>query len=477
MISQDGEVEVDDSYRSNQLATTPIDVAGDYWLRLVGAEGVLADYRFGVEFAVDDLAEGEAQPQLTPFDVTQPWVNGTQAIEIWDSNHRLYQLLVSDSAPTVTVLSPNGGENVAANGTLNVAWSGNDADGDVLSYAVYYSVDNGTTWTTLAAATHSTQISVPVATLPGSASAMIEVRASDSVNVGSDRSNAAFVVAAKRPLWATIIAPAGGEQLVQSQLQTLVGTGYDLEDGELAGSHLAWHSDQVGDLGSGDLLTVTLPVGVHQLTLVATDSSNLTTSTSITVEVLADFDGDGLADAYEAQYGELAFWNPDDAGQDPDNDGLTSRSEEAWGTDPGNADSDGDGVKDGDEAAAGSLPMDATSKPQAARVMASAEELSFAMAAGGSNPTSTELLLLSSAPTEVNWTASVTGPWLKVDVASGQTPDEVVVSVNGAGLGVGVYSGQIVFTGGASPWTIPVTLTVASSAGPSLKTRLPVVSR
>jgi hypothetical protein len=476
MIGQDGEVTVSDSYRSSSLAPTPIAPAGNYWLRLMGASGVLADYRFDVQFEVGDLPEGEGQPTVTTFEVIQPWVNGTTSVEIWDSSHRLYQLPVSDSAPTVTVVSPNGGENVAADGTLIVQWSGSDADGDDLSYRVYYSPDGGTSWMPLAAATSATQLAVPAATLAGSNNALIEVQVSDGVNVGSDRSNAKFQVAGKGPLWATITAPVAGEQLVQSVRQTLVGDAYDLEDGPLTGDHLAWFSDQLGALGTGDGLTVTLPAGVHVLTLVATDSANLTVSSSITVEVLADFDMDGLADAYEEQYGELAWWNPDDAGEDPDGDGLTSRSEGAWGTDPGDADSDGDGVNDGDEAAAGSLPNDPNSKPKPARVMASAEELSFAMAAGGANPASVTLLLISSLPTtNIGWSASVNGAWLKVDVASGDTPAEVTVSVNGAGLPVGVHQGQITFQGGASPWTIPVTLRVADPSAPQMRLSLPTI--
>ena len=86
------------------------------------------------------------------------------------------------------------------------------------------------------------------------------------------------------------------------------------KDGPLPSNRLAWFSDQVGSLGIGEAVTVSLPVGIHVLTLVANDSAFLTTSTSITVEVLADFDGDGLADAYEEQYGELAWWNAEDAG-------------------------------------------------------------------------------------------------------------------------------------------------------------------
>jgi hypothetical protein len=134
-------------------------------------------------------------------------------------------------------------------------------------------------------------------------------------------------------------------------------------------------------------------------TLVVTDSANLTASSAITFEVLADFDGDGLADVYEEQYGELAWWNPDDAGADPDSDGLTSRSEADWGTDPGDADSDGDGAKDGDEAAAGSLPNDANSVPQEARVLASEENLSLATAAGGAAPFTIPVTLTVADPT------------------------------------------------------------------------------
>jgi ligand-binding sensor domain-containing protein len=476
LIGQDGEVEITSSYRSTQLPTTPLDPAGNYWLRLVGDDGILANYRFDVEFEVEDLAEGEAQPQMAPFEVTQPWVNGTVRIEIWDSSHRLYQLAVSAAAPSVTVQSPNGGENVAANGTLSVQWSGSDADGDTLTYAVYYSPDNGTSWLTLAAATSETEITVPAASLPGSGSALVSVTATDGVNVGSDRSNAIFQVAGKGPQWVAIVAPTAAQEVVQSQRQTLVGTAYDLEDGQLAGSQLSWYSDQVGALGTGETLSVTLPVGVHQLTLVAKDSANMTVSRSITISVLDDFDGDGLADAYEEQYGELAWWNPDDAGEDPDGDGLTSRSEAAWGTDPGDADSDGDGVSDGDEAAAGSLPNDPSSKPQAARVLASAQELHFAMARGGANPAATTLLLMSSTPAETSWSAQTQGSWLTVDVKGGETPTEVTVSVNGAGLPVGVHQGEIVFSGGAEPWTIPVTLIVADPSAPSMKLRLPMLA-
>jgi len=58
----------------------------------------------------------------------------------------------------------------------------------------------------------------------------------------------------------------------------------------------------------------------------------------------ADSDGDSLPDAWESQYGTQV--NIPDAGDDPDDDGLTNYQEYMWGTDPLNPDTDGDGILD-----------------------------------------------------------------------------------------------------------------------------------
>ncbi|MGD9612820.1 MAG: LamG-like jellyroll fold domain-containing protein, partial [Kiritimatiellia bacterium] len=73
-----------------------------------------------------------------------------------------------------------------------------------------------------------------------------------------------------------------------------------------------------------------------------------------------DTDGDGLPDAWEVAGGldPLA----DDAGEDPDGDGLTNEEEFGQGTDPLNADPDGDGLDDYAETIVyGTDPFDADS--------------------------------------------------------------------------------------------------------------------
>ena len=70
----------------------------------------------------------------------------------------------------------------------------------------------------------------------------------------------------------------------------------------------------------------------------------------------ADTDGDGMPDGWEVAHGLNPLVN--DAALDPDNDGLTNLQEYQYGTDPQDADTDDDGLSDGWEVAHGTDPLD-----------------------------------------------------------------------------------------------------------------------
>jgi len=101
----------------------------------------------------------------------------------------------------------------------------------------------------------------------------------------------------------------------------------------------------------------------------------------------------------------------------------------------------------------------------AGTLAAAPNSLSFLQAQGGNAPPAQTINVTSSGGA-LNYTALAStsvGSWLTVTPASAATPGALTVSVNGAGLAPGNYSGTVTVTSvGASnsPLNIPVTLTV-----------------
>lgn len=76
-----------------------------------------------------------------------------------------------------------------------------------------------------------------------------------------------------------------------------------------------------------------------------------------------DSDGDGLPDQWEIDHG-LDPNDPNDAAEDPDEDGLDNLDEHKYKTDPNDPDTDGDGYTDGEEVDAGTDPLRADDHPE-----------------------------------------------------------------------------------------------------------------
>ena len=69
-----------------------------------------------------------------------------------------------------------------------------------------------------------------------------------------------------------------------------------------------------------------------------------------------DDDGDGMPSVWELQYGLNPF-DPSDANQDPDKEGLINLDEYRYGTNPFNNDTDGGGATDKEEVDKGTNPV------------------------------------------------------------------------------------------------------------------------
>lgn len=92
-------------------------------------------------------------------------------------------------------------------------------------------------------------------------------------------------------------------------------------------------------------------IGEYVVTLTVSDEAGNIGTDTMTVEVvhsMDDFDGDGIPNEWEEEYG-LDPWDPSDADSDDDDDGLDNLEEYEKETDPNNPDTDGDGIDDGED--------------------------------------------------------------------------------------------------------------------------------
>jgi hypothetical protein len=94
--------------------------------------------------------------------------------------------------------------------------------------------------------------------------------------------------------------------------------------------------------------------------------------------------------------------------------------------------------------------------------------LSFAYQTGGAAPPQTiQVSVPGGGSAPFGASAFSLGNWLSVSPSQGTAPAVLTVSVSLATLPAGVYSGQIMAGSGASPVSIPVTLTVTAAVPPA----------
>ena len=139
---------------------------GEYAFDLRAGTTVLAQKNFAISFRSEYAghsgtpAEGTALGEPPPFppepspqaDVTfiMPWVAGADTVALVQNGQVLDQRRISANAPTVKITSPTGAATWPAGSTQTITWTGNDADGDALTYSLLYSNDGGANWVILA---------------------------------------------------------------------------------------------------------------------------------------------------------------------------------------------------------------------------------------------------------------------------------------------------------------------------------------
>jgi hypothetical protein len=129
-------------------------------------------------------------------------VNLVTSVAIADIQDHLTPSTGADTTPpTVTVLAPNGAENLTANTATIIQWTAADADSGVASINISLSLDNGATFDPIAVGLPNTGSHLWYPANRPTADAIIRVEATDnSFNAAHDDSNAVFA----------IVSPEGG---------------------------------------------------------------------------------------------------------------------------------------------------------------------------------------------------------------------------------------------------------------------------
>jgi hypothetical protein len=303
-----------------------------------------------------------------------PYVPGTAKVEIVSSGNVLASLSAGPGAPTVTILSPNGGE-VLNGATINVNWTASDPDGDPLTFNLQYSPDGGQTWEMVAQGLSGAGVTLEAVNVISGDQALFRLWASDGINTANDVMDAPAVVPNRAPI-IEILEPGGPITLLVGQTLNLEGMAYDIDTGNMVDEQLTWTSNLSGQIGNGAQVSLAdLNPGVHTITFRAEDGLGGVASQTVQVTIVNDpallpLVADGLLVAP----GLLLF-----------------------------------------EPGAGLI-----------------EEQLYVENQNGLN--------------SIAWIAVTSVSWLKLEVASGQTPAEFTISLDATNLPVGKNNATITFT-------------------------------
>jgi uncharacterized membrane protein len=148
---------------------------------------------------VASIGDGGLWGHYVPESSTIP-DNHTMALYHSDNRQLLVntiEWLTANRAPIVTVTDPNGGETIA--GLYNITWTADDYDDDSLTFDLYYSVDNGSTWNSITTGVTNLWYEWDTILLPMGSLYRIRVIGNDGLLTGEDLSDGSFTVSNPAP--------------------------------------------------------------------------------------------------------------------------------------------------------------------------------------------------------------------------------------------------------------------------------------
>lgn len=248
---------------------------------LDGNATVLNRLAFTPEFR---LLHSDVELEAADFSFALPYTSAVRQLRLRTDAGIQATRQISANAPTLRFTTDFGGQTLTGNRT--VTWSGADADGDTLSYSLFYSPD-GQLQIPLALETNNTNYEWNTSAVPTGTAPRLTLTATDGANATTIES-ATFTLPNRAPR-VMILTPLDQQQFKTGETVLLEGTLDDPEDGITPRPRLTWTSSLQGALGTGRQLALTnLQAGTHLITAAGTDSQGARGSATLTVIVRAD---------------------------------------------------------------------------------------------------------------------------------------------------------------------------------------------
>ncbi|BDC48680.1 hypothetical protein F183_A09960 [Bryobacterales bacterium F-183] len=176
ILRTDGTVVIDPIYRTwTANPNPPSSASSNFCFKFnTGTGPAGADYCIAEPQPVAEL-EGDA-----PFAVRLLLPPNTARITLARANgtQELAAIVRSANAPTLRLNTPA----ATTERNLRVSWSAGDADNDRLTYQIWASPDEGTTWVPVAVDLSAPEYTIDTALFPTATTLQVQVRASDGVN-------------------------------------------------------------------------------------------------------------------------------------------------------------------------------------------------------------------------------------------------------------------------------------------------------
>ncbi|MFQ5857774.1 MAG: right-handed parallel beta-helix repeat-containing protein, partial [Anaerolineae bacterium] len=270
MVGNDDHGQLDPLIRLESNAAPPdTPTGGEYCLTFYDlSDAPLATYCFDLSFVNPESGEPVSAAYFTH---ALPYPAEASRVALLHGERVLDEKVASPNAPEISFTSPRDGE--TWDGIKTIAWTAGDADGDELTFAVFYSHDAGQNWMPVAIDWTETSFQLDTTSLPGGDDVRIRVLAGDGFHT-TTADSPALSVPTKAPD-VSIVAPADNALLLPEQAMYLSGSAHDSEDGLISDVALSWWSDRDGLLGRDGTLIVpalTLSPGWHTITLRAADN-------------------------------------------------------------------------------------------------------------------------------------------------------------------------------------------------------------